>query len=149
LLERKKDHLVRSIILELHLSIEDMIDDAIIAKLSSSGRGKRRGAAPELRDALQGRQAIRFPAKLAFARTLRLVTRTEAKHLEKLNSLRNQCSHNWLLNVVVRRRTKPSRPKRPLLEYEGKKLHSAETFERFMNDYARLYLRLFMRFVVP
>lgn len=149
-LERKKENLVRLIVIEMHLSIESLITDAIIEYLSPSRRQRLESARSlktrELYELLEGGQAIRFPAKLTLARALKIVTAPEVKRLLLLNTLRNRCSHHWTLNVVRRWKVKRKSPKKPLLDYEGRSLYGVQNLDQFTSDYAGIYLRLFHRF---
>jgi hypothetical protein len=104
-LTRKREHLLRGIVLELHLSIEDIITGAIGNALLQ-GRLIRSPIGQTLRDLLQDDRPLGFRHKLMLARTLNLVTRKELADLADLNTVRNKCSHTWVLKKLVRRKLK-------------------------------------------
>jgi hypothetical protein len=112
-LKRKRQHLLRSIVLELHLSIEDLITVAVGNALLR-GRPIRSPAGQTIRDLLQDDRPLGFRHKLMLAGSLNLVTRAEFADLAELNTIRNRCSHTWSLDKITRRKLKPSKPKRPL-----------------------------------
>jgi len=105
-LQRKREHLLRSIILELHLSIENIITGAIGNELLQ-GRLIRSPAGHAIRDLLEDDHALGFRHKLLLARSLNLITRAEFTDLAELNTVRNRCSHNWQLNKVTRKKLTP------------------------------------------
>jgi len=143
-LTRKREHLLRGIVLELHLSIEDIITGAIGNALLQ-GRLIRSPIGQTLRDLLQDDRPLGFRHKLMLARTLNLVTRKELADLAELNTVRNKCSHTWVLKKLVRRKLKPSKPKRPLLRWRGTNLYNTEDFLAFVSLYARHHVRLWLR----
>jgi hypothetical protein len=112
LLERKRDDMVRSVVLQMHTSIEDLLNIKIICKLldvkPTDSRAKMRSkAARALRKMFFGSGSLGFDMKLNFAMALgRLNARTKDRLME-LNTLRNRCSHNWLLKVPVRHAKRP------------------------------------------
>jgi hypothetical protein len=140
-LERKRDHLLRSIILELHLSIEDIITGAIGNALLK-GRPIRSPVGQTIRDLLQDERSLGFMHKLMLARSLGIIRRTEFDDLTELNTVRNRCSHNWQLNRVIRRKLKPSKPKRPLLRWRGRNLYNTDAFIDFGHHFTGHYLRI-------
>lgn len=73
------------------------------------------------------------------------MNRPQRLQLEQLNRLRNKCSHNWLLNIKIRKGIKPSLPKRPLLDFRGGDLHTVSIMEKFIDQYTVIYLHLYMR----
>ncbi len=75
-----------------------------------------------------------------------LLSPSEYRSLSKLNTIRNRCSHNWGLNQFIRRKVRPSKKKRPLLEYEGRNLFIIDVFQDFIAHYGRLYYRLWLKF---
>lgn len=144
-LVRKREHLLRSIILELHLSIEDIMTGAIgIALLR--GRPIRSPTGQTIRDLLQEDRSIGFRHKLMLARSLGIVTHAEFNDFGELNTVRNRCSHNWQLSRIIRRRLKPSKPKRPLLRWRGNNLYNTDAFLDFAGHFERLYLKLWLRY---
>jgi hypothetical protein len=143
-LKRKREHLLRSIILELHLSIEDIITGAIGDALLQ-GRPIRSRIGQTIRDLLQDEHPLGFRHKLMLARSLNLISQGEFTDLTDLNTIRNRCSHTWSLDKITRRKIKPSRPKKPLLRYKGKNLYETNAFIDFVHHFGTRYLQLWMR----
>jgi hypothetical protein len=106
MLERKRDDMVRSTILQTHTAIEDILNSLIIcrvlnAKPEDRSRKIRSKSGRALRKMLFGAGSIGFDMKLNFAVVLRLLNANTKAKLEVLNTLRNKCSHNWLLKAPV------------------------------------------------
>lgn len=151
MLERKRDDIVRSVVLQLHTATEDLLSDWIacrvlgIETMEEKKKRARTKSAQALRKMLWGSGSIGFEMKLNFAVALRLVNNSTQKKLAELNRLRNKCSHNWLLKVPVRRGRRPKQMKPPLLLYKGRDLHGVEALEYFMREYGQIYYRLFSK----
>jgi hypothetical protein len=143
-LKRKRQHLLRSIVLDLHLSIEDIITGAIGNALLR-GRPIRSPLGQTIRDLLQDDRPLGFQHKLMLARSLSLVTRAEFTDLAELNTIRNRCSHTWSLDKITRRKIKPSKAKRPLLRWRGRNLYNTEAFADFVTHFTKHYLKLWLR----
>lgn len=152
MLERKRDDIVRSAVLQMHTAIEDILTSWITCrvlgiKLEERGKRYRSKSAKALRRMLWDRENIGFDMKLSFAVALRLINEPTQKRLEELNRLRNKCSHNWLLKAPVRRGKRPRQKKPPLLRYNGSDLHKVQVLEDFVSEYGLLYARLFSRYI--
>lgn len=154
MLEHRRDDVVRGAVLQMHTAIENVLTEMIEDRLLSvpPGNQKRRdkaarsAAGKALYSFLEGDQRLRplnFFGKLSLARGLGLITPSLQKKLAELNSLRNKCSHHWLLYVRPRRNKKRSAKKPHLLAYKGHSLHDPEVFEDFFSDFGELYLRLY------
>jgi hypothetical protein len=152
MLERKRDDIVRSTVLQLHTSIEDMLTQLILycalgitdKKLKhrlSSERGKA------FRRMLYDRESLGFDMKLNFAVGFGLLTPSGHKQLMELNTVRNKCSHNWILNQVVRRGKRPKQLKPPLLLFRGKDLHKVAALKDLISEFSLVYLRLYAKWV--
>jgi hypothetical protein len=152
MLERKRDDIVRSVVLQLHTSIEDLLtsiilycvlgitDEALKTRLRSA-------RAKALRKMLYGDRSLGFDMKVNFALALGLVSTAGQKQLADLNTLRNKCSHNWVLKSVVRRGRRPAQKKPPLLSFRGSDLHKVEVLKDFVREYSRVYFRLYAKWV--
>ncbi|MFZ2010912.1 MAG: hypothetical protein WAU76_12950, partial [Candidatus Sulfotelmatobacter sp.] len=68
------------------------------------------------------------------------------ERLVVLNTLRNKCSHNWVLKASVRFGKRPAQKKPPLLLSEGRDLHSVATLKDFLDEYAPIYLKLYIKY---
>ncbi len=99
-----------------------------------------------LRDLLEDEHPIGFRHKVMLARGLGLIAPKEYDDLSDLNTMRNRCSHKWHLGKIIRRKLKPSKPKRPLLRFRGTNLYRTDDFIEFERYFAKLYVRLWMRF---
>jgi hypothetical protein len=147
MLERQRDDIVRSAVLQLHTSIEDLltslilycaldITDKRLKHRLSSERGKA------FRRMLHDRESLGFDAKLNFAVGLGLISSSGRKQLMELNTMRNRCSRNWILNRAVRRGKRPKQLKPPLLQFRGKDLHKVAALKDFISEFSVVYLRL-------
>jgi hypothetical protein len=76
MLRHKREHLLRSVVLELHLSIENIITGALGNALLK-GRPIRSPSGHALRDLLEDEHSIGFRHKLLLARSMDLITRKE------------------------------------------------------------------------
>lgn len=152
MLERKRDDIVRSAVLQLHTSIEDLLTSLILycalgitdKKLKhrlSSERGKA------FRRMLYDRESLGFDMKLNFAVGLGLISSAARKQLMELNAMRNKCSHNWILNRAVRRGRRPKQLKPPLLNFRGKDLHKVAVLKDFISEFSAGYFRLYAKWV--
>jgi len=152
MLERKRDDIIRGVVSQLHTAIEDILNGIIVCRVLNvqldQNRRKTRGrSAQALRKVLFGAGSVGFEMKLNLAVALRLLdTRTKAKLVE-LNALRNRCSHNWLLKATVRRGRRPQQKKPPLLSFRSRDLHRVTVFKEFSDEYGRLYVRLFAKYI--
>ncbi|SRR6266436_1080895 len=107
MLERKRDDLVRGAVLQLHTAIEDLINALLLCStlgVQPEKRFKARGTrAKAMHRLLSGGGSLGFDAKLSLAVALGMIRAPVRTKLAELNSMRNKCSHNWLLGVSVRR----------------------------------------------
>jgi len=83
--------------------------------------------------------------KLNFAVALGLLNAGIQGQLMELNTLRNKCSHNWLLKMPVRRGRRPRQTKPPLLLYQGRDLHSVSVLKDFTSEYGGIYWKLWIK----
>jgi hypothetical protein len=152
MLERKRDDIIRAAVLQLHTSIEDILNSHVMCRMlevPAHRRAKlmrtRRGEA--LRKLLKTAGGLGFEQKLELAVALKIVPNKRRKRLAILNTLRNRCSHFWLLKVPVRKGRRPRQQKLPLLQYEGRDLHKTTTFRDFLGEYGPLYARMFVDYI--
>jgi len=104
MLERKRDDIVRSSVLQIHTAIEDLLNLHIINEMlgatpQTRGSKLRTNAGQALRRLLYGGGSIGFDRKLNLAVTLGIMTPGRRVQLMELNTMRNKCSHNWLLRA--------------------------------------------------
>jgi hypothetical protein len=150
MMERKRDDVVRSAVLQIHTAIEDLLDILIVSKVLAAvpqnrKRKLRTARGRALAQLITGATGIGFDKKVTLAVALRLVQQAMARKLREVNRLRNKVSHNWLLSTLIRRGIKPTQRKRPLLEYQGRDVYKVRELRRFVNDATSLYLHLYMK----
>ena len=150
MLERKRDDVVRGIVLQMHTSIEDVLNELIICRLlyakpTNRGRKIQSQSGKAIRRMLYGAGSLGFDMKLNFAVALRIINAKTRTHLMELNTLRNRCSHNWLLKLPVRRGRRPAQKKPPLLLYNGRDLHGVAALYDFTAEYGAVYAKLVER----
>jgi hypothetical protein len=149
MLERKRDDMVRSAVVQMHTAIEDLLDQHITYKILGSTRQRpaRGNAARALHSLLIGGSSIGFDRKLFLAIALRIINTKTRDRLQTLNTLRNKCSHNWLLKVPVRYGKRPAQKKPPLLHYKGRDLHSVATLGDFLAEFSDVYVKLYLKYL--
>jgi hypothetical protein len=149
MLERKRDDMVRGAVIQLHTGIEDLLDQLIAFAITGGTlRRVRSESSRALRSVLVGGGSIGFDRKVALAVALRVITTKTKNRLQVLNTLRNKCSHNWLLKIPVRYGKRPAQKKPPLLLYEGRDLHTVTVLKDFIAEFGGgIYLRLFSRYM--
>ncbi len=148
MLERKRDDIVRSAVLQLHTSIEDLLNAVIMARvLNANDRRKLRSESGRaLRKILFGRGSIGFDMKLHLAVALRILKPSTKEKLVELNAMRNKCSHNWILRKAVRHGKRPAQKKPPLLSFRGEDLHRLPVLKAFCAEYGLMHAKLWYRF---
>ncbi|MGB8782721.1 MAG: hypothetical protein WCD02_06365 [Terriglobales bacterium] len=152
MLERKRDDMVRSAVLQMHTAIEDLLNNFIAChtlnvKPEDRTRKMRSKTAMALLNMLTGPRSMGFEMKLNFAFVLGLLNSKTKDRLIELNTLRNRCSHNWLLKAPLRRGRAPKKKKPPLLRYDGRDLHNVNVVKDFVAEYGVIYAKLFAKYV--
>jgi hypothetical protein len=150
MLERKRDDIVRSAVLQIHTAVEDVLTSWITCRILGvrpEARIKHSKRARALQRVLSGGGGIGFDTKLNLAVVLRLINSTTQKQLEELNRLRNKCSHNWLLKATVRRGQRPKQKRPPLLLYRGRDLHKVDVLKDMASEFSVLYVKLFTKYL--
>jgi len=147
MLERKRDDTIRATVLQIHTGIENLLNSPILCRVldvKPEDRTKvRSNAGRALRKMLYG--GIGFGMKLNLAVALGLLNANTKESLTLLNSLRNKCSHNWILRLPQRRGKRPHEKKLPLLSYRGRDLHRVAVFKEFAAEYGPVYCKLFVK----
>lgn len=152
MLERKRDDMIRSAVLQMHTAIEDLLNSMIICsvlRVNSADRSRKSRTKPAraLRKMLFGAGSLGFDMKLNFAVALGILNTRTKDRLMELNTLRNKCSHNWLLKAPVRYGKRPKQKKPLLLLYKGHNLHNVETLKEFTAEYGTFYYKLFLKYL--
>ena len=150
MLERKRDDVVRSLLMQLHTSIEDLMTSMLFSQILGTDHGKhgkksRTNRGRALERMLVGGGSLGFDMKLNLAVVVGLFNSSTRDKLKELNAIRNKCSHNWLLNVAVRRGKNPKGTRPLLLNFRGKDLHKVAVLKDFSAEYGRIYYRLFAK----
>jgi hypothetical protein len=150
MLERQRDDVVRGIGLQLHTAIEDVLTSLITYRIldvspQDRSRKMRSKAAEALREVLAGPRAMDFAMKINRRVAVGLLRTPTRNKLIELNTLRNKCSHNWILGIKVRRKKKPKATKPPLLYFRGRDVHGVTVLKDFVAEYSAVYLRLLAR----
>jgi hypothetical protein len=143
MLERKRDDIIRSAVVQLHTATENVLDTAIErAVLGTRTTPRRKGVAFDaMCRLLRGGRGLGFDRKLDLALAVRVLDQKSVSKLRALNGVRNKCSHNWVLAWEGRRKGGTTRP--PFLNYSGADVYSLNGFKRLLDDISPLYLRLF------
>jgi hypothetical protein len=152
MLERKRDDMVRSAVLQLHTAIEDVLTSHIVCHILGVKPEERAGKARTtharaLRRLLFGAGSLGFDMKLNLAVALGVISSQTRKRLMELNTLRNRCSHNWLLKVPTRHGRRPTQKKPPLLTFRGRNLHDVTVLKDFTGEYGGIYVRMFLKYL--
>lgn len=152
MLERKRDDIVRSAVLQIHTAIEDVLTSWIFCRFFGLHPTQRKSherttSGRALVKLLSGAGSIGFDMKLDLALALKLFTKQTREQLAELNTLRNRCSHNWLLRSPIRKKRRPRQTKPPLLQFRGRNLHDVAVFQDMAGEYGVLYARLFVRYL--
>lgn len=152
MLERKRDDMVRSAVLQLHTSIEDILNTAIVCRVldvkPENRKSKMRSTAGKaLRKVLFGAGSIGFDMKINLSVSLGLLDSATKTKLMELNTLRNKCSHNWLLKSTVRHGKTPKQKKPPLLLYKGRDLHTVAALKEFTEEFGTIYVKMFAKYL--
>lgn len=152
MLERKRDDVIRAAVLQLHTSVEDILNSMIICHILGvpANKRKRYMASPRgkaLRKLLMSAEGLGADQKLDLAVALRIINDKRRKRLNVLNTLRNKCGHHWLLKAPVRKGMRPRQLKPPLLLYQGRDLHHVDAFKDFLAEYGPIYINIFMKYL--
>jgi hypothetical protein len=152
LLQQKRNHAVRGVVLELQLSTEDLLNAWLKSFFLRCKPWKVRQAerrSPKLARALDqllaGSGSLNFERKLDLTEGTGLISKGTRKKLSKLYSIRNKCSHYWLIDLPVRRNIQRNQPKRRLLEYENRNLFDTAVLKDFVKEYGRIYYNLWLK----
>lgn len=134
------EHLIRGAVIEIHLIVEDTLNKIVRSHILGK-RSFRSNAAVVLEPVLIGGRSMRFMQKAAIAPAGKWITEKEYRQLEKLNAVRNQCSHTWRL----REGDSIYRQNKPVLRYEGKNLYLTGHFIDFMAFIDAMWKRMIRR----
>ena len=151
--ENKKTLLVRAIIIENHLAIEDFLNSLLqISVLKINSKLKKKTAImardyintsfEDAKTIFYGNSSIGFKRKIILLRMMGLIGKRLYEDLDQLNSLRNKCGHSWEIGSVIRRGVRRNKLKRFVLEYRGTNLFNPEALARFIVKYNNVLLKI-------
>jgi hypothetical protein len=128
-----RENVIRLIVFDMHLAIEELLRAQIHDTLARSSASK--GDTDGYVRALSSRQALDLAAQLG------VVDAAEYKHLRELNSLRNRAAHHWQLDEPLRHRSGPA-PEPYLLRWNDARLTPKVVEGEFLEVYGAIYVRL-------
>lgn len=132
----------RIIVLQFQLAIEELLKASVHYALSrlSTRRTFTAKQNVEYVQKMRSREALDLAARLG------ILTKLGHTELARLNTIRNQCSHNWGLHSFKVVKTGKNAPRKRLykVDFKGKNLlHPRVMKEEFMPLYSGVYLDLF------
>jgi len=134
--ESFKDNVVRLIVFDMHLAIEELLRAHVFDVLSR--RSQRRGETAHYVEGLSSRQALDLAAQLGVVGGA-LYTR-----LRDLNRLRNGAAHHREVDDPLRRRS-GARSEHDLLSWDGGELTPDRVKSEFLPVYGDIYAELLRR----
>lgn len=149
MLEHKRDDMVRGAVLQLHTAIEELLTEELFAEILGTelhkyGSKLRATKGKALARMLKGGGSLGFEMKLNFAVVAELLDKKTKEQLGELNTLRNKCSHNWLLNVPASRKKRRG-PAPRLLTFRGRDVHKVSVLKDVIAEYGNIYYRMLAR----
>ncbi|MCD6283738.1 hypothetical protein J7J12_00580 [bacterium] len=148
-----KENMIRLGVLWLQLAIEDLLESFITGHIYVARKNVRREKMPKYftkskrcKEIEKIIHKMKFITKVKIAENFNVITKREAKMLEKLWEIRCKLAHNWMVNkkILVKKGKGSKRRYQPFIEYNGKNLFSGRVFlEEFDKDYSKIFLRLF------
>lgn len=132
----------RLIVIQFHLTIEDLLKGFIYEAIIMTSKRK----------VFTDKQNIEYVQKLNshsaidLAARLGILTKLGHDELIRLNTIRNQCSHNWTLHAFTVPKAPKNTPKRRKykVEFNGKNLLNPKVVkDEFIPLYSSVYLELF------
>jgi hypothetical protein len=134
--EAFKDNVVRLIVFDMHLSIEELLRAHVFDVLSQ--RSRRRGETAHYVEGLSSRQALDLAAQLG------VVGGAVYERLRDLNRLRNGAAHHRVLDDPLRHRSGAG-SEHDLLSWYGGALTPDRVKSEFLSVYGDIYAALLKR----
>ena len=143
-LKTYRAEVMRSFILHLHLSIEDLLRALLFDFIKKQNRNLTRKATIKLVREMTGAELVNWCGRL------NLITETVHRRLLDLNTIRNKCAHNWVLDIPrfknVGARGQRKRKWIPVVMYENKNLLNRKVLlHTFCRIYGKIYINLLFR----
>ncbi|MFA4999438.1 MAG: hypothetical protein WC519_01790 [Parcubacteria group bacterium] len=150
----EKTLLIRSLIVETHLAIEDFINSLLqISLLKRHPRIKKEkggitaknyfnNAFEDASSIFYGNNSMGFKKKIILLRIMGVINKRLYEDLDILNTLRNKCSHNWEIESVIRRKIKRDKSKKYVLIFKGKSLFDPKIMINFLDKYNDVLLKI-------
>jgi hypothetical protein len=128
----------------------DLMTDSLLTEILGTPHRKsykkmRSKRAQALARMLTGPASLGFDTKLNFAIVVGVISPKARDKLRELNTLRNKCSHHWLLNVAVRRGKKTRQPRPRLLSFRNRDLYKIPVLKDFLREYGLIYYNMLGR----
>src|SRR5438270_12326700 len=125
--ESFRQDIYRLIVIQFHLTIEEMLKGLIYEALRRTARGK----VFTNKQNIEYVQRLNSAAAIDLAARLGIMTALGHAELTRLNRIRNQCSHNWILHAYTMVKAPKRAPKKRKykIEFNGKNLLSLEVME--------------------
>lgn len=140
-LKTYRDEIYRGFVIYLHLSIEDILENLIIYKIKKNKVFEVKELIKSIKSEVTSKEIINWAARL------NILTKDEYNKLLVLNSIRNKCSHDWILTIPQYKKTNGKRIKKPKVMYKGKNLFNKKIFfDVFLSDYSSIYLKYFNKY---
>ena len=131
-----RENVIRLIVFDMHLAIEELLRAHIHGALSRSSASM--GATSDYVKGLSSRQALDLAVELG------VIDASDHRRLRELNSLRNRAAHHWELDEPLRHRsgtvTEPF-----LLSWNGGRLTPKVVEGEFLKVYGAIYSELLSR----
>lgn len=146
-LEQKRDDVVRAAVIHMHTAFENLLTEAILNEILETPHGRYGRKLTAARGQALARMvrepgSLGFDMKLNFAVLVGVFDENGRAKMKELNGLRNKCSHNWLLNVPVKRKKKQKGRAPRLLSWRGRDLHKVPVLKEFLGEFGNMYYDL-------
>ena len=137
-LKNYRVEVMRSFIMYMHLAIEDLLRALLFDFIKKQNRNLTRKATIKFTREITSAELVRWCGRL------NLITRTVYRRLLDLNSIRNRCAHNWLLDIPrlqnVGTRGRRRRKRIPVVMYENRNLLNRDVL---LNTFCRIYGKIY------
>lgn len=133
-----KVEVVRSFVLHLQLSIENLLKQLLVYRLKWESRIFKVKQIKNFVEDMRSRDIVGWCGRL------NLVTKKQYDGIVELNRVRNSCAHNWLLDLPHYRKDKSGKwVKIHVVRFNRKNLLNENVFrDEFMSVYSNIYLKL-------
>jgi hypothetical protein len=133
--------IIRGFIVYSHLAIEDLLKEMLIEFLKHQSRIFKVAAIKKSIKGMRSSEIIEWSARL------NLINVKQYKFIKDLTSVRNKCSHNWIIDIpenkmIIKQKIKEWK-KTPVIRFRNKNLLNPKIFSsEFWPELAYIYLQL-------